>query len=90
MDWYSYLTKGFKLDRTAYSVADRAVFDCPKCRGTSISRINHVKAKIRKIGRFECSKCRKKAGMAKARRTRWRNEARKELSGDSTYKNWFE
>lgn len=67
LDWYTYLTEDFKLDRKMYTVNDRAVFDCPKCGKTSVVRINHAKAKIKKLGKYECSTCRKRASIKRAR-----------------------
>lgn len=67
-DWYTYLTEDFKLDRGVYRVNHRAVVDCPRCGGTDIVRINHLKDKIKALGRYECSKCRKRDGVAVARK----------------------
>ena len=67
LDWYTYLTEDFKLDRKMYKTADRAVVDCPKCGGADSVRINHLKSKIKRLGFYECSKCRKSLGIAKAR-----------------------
>ena len=67
LDWYTYLTEDFKLDRQIYKSNDKAVFDCPKCEGTDIVRIDHAKEKIGRLGRYECSRCRKQVGVAKAR-----------------------
>ena len=66
-DWYSYLTEDFKLPQKAYSVSDKAVFDCAKCEQTSLVRINNAAEKIAKLGYFECSKCRKRASAERAR-----------------------
>jgi len=67
LDWYTYLTEDFKLDRKMYTVSDRAVFDCPRCGTTDVVRINHVKAKIKKLAKYECSKCRKRDAIGRAR-----------------------
>lgn len=66
-DWYTYLTEDFKLDRSCYKTSDRVVVDCPKCNHTRVIRINHLKAKIRKLGFFECGPCRKAKSLVKAR-----------------------
>lgn len=67
LDWYTYLLEDFKLNRDVYSVNEKAVFSCPRCQGTDVVRINHVKDKIKRLGKYECSKCRKRDGIAKAR-----------------------
>lgn len=67
LDWYTYLTEDFKLDRNCYKTADRVVVDCPKCGGTTVTRVNHLKAKIKRLRRYECSKCRRKEALKKAR-----------------------
>lgn len=67
LDWYTYLTEDFKLHRKQYRIAKKAVFDCPKCGGTDVVRIGHVIDKIKKIGSYICSKCRKGASAARGR-----------------------
>ena len=59
LDWYTYLTEDFKLDRGYYRTADYVVVDCPRCCKTQIVRINHLKAKIKRLSKYESSKCRK-------------------------------
>ena len=49
LDWYTYLTEDFKLHRSQYRTAHKAVVDCPKCNETQVIRINHLKAKIKKL-----------------------------------------
>ena len=66
-DWYTYLTEDFKLDRAVYRAKHRAVVDCPSCGSTDFVRVNHLKSKVERLGFYECSKCRKKKGAAKAR-----------------------
>lgn len=66
LDWYTYLTEDFKLDKKLYKTADKAVFDCPKCGNTDSVRVAHVKAKIKKIGKYECSTCRRDTSKARA------------------------
>jgi hypothetical protein len=68
LDWYTYLTEDFKGHRDSYRVADKAVFDCPKCKGTDCVRVGHVKTKIKKLGRYECSTCRNAAQIVDARK----------------------
>lgn len=58
LDWYTYLTDEFKIDRSLYRVNDRYPFTCTKCGNSKVERLNHVKAKIKLIGFYECSKCR--------------------------------
>lgn len=67
LDWYTYLTEDFKLDRSCYKTADRVVVDCPRCGGTDVTRINHLKEKIKKLRCYECSRCRKSDSLVKAR-----------------------
>ena len=71
-DWYSYLTEEFKLQKSSYRVYERAPFNCPKCTKSTVVRINHVKAKIVKLGGYECAKCRKQSGAAKSRLLRFK------------------
>ena len=68
LDWYTYLTENFKLDRSAYKTADKAVVDCPRCEGTDCVRVSHLKAKIKKLGYYECSTCRKRDSIQRARK----------------------
>ncbi len=68
LDWYTYLTENFKLDRKCYKTADRVVVDCPRCEDTQVIRINHLKAKIKQLGFYECSRCRKSDSLIKARK----------------------
>jgi dephospho-CoA kinase/predicted RNA-binding Zn-ribbon protein involved in translation (DUF1610 family) len=67
--WYDYLTLEFRLDKKAYRVNDRYSFDCPKCGKSGVHRLNHIKRKIKDLGYYECSKCRKQAGVSRARDT---------------------
>lgn len=69
LDWYTYLTEDFKLDRNHYRTHHRVVVDCPECDETQVVRLNHLKAKIKKLGKYECSKCRKSASLIKARKS---------------------
>lgn len=67
-DWYTYLSEDFKLDRKAYRTKDYVVVDCPKCDTTQTIRINHLKSKIKRLGYYECSRCRKSKSLVKARK----------------------
>lgn len=67
LDWYTYLTEDFKKDRNRYKTVDYAVVDCPICGKADSIRISHLKAKIKRIGKYECSKCRKSASIKRAR-----------------------
>lgn len=67
LDWYTYLTEDFKLDRSQYKSHHKAVVDCPRCGGTQVVRVNHLKAKIKKLGFYECSRCRKSDSLIRAR-----------------------
>lgn len=67
MDWYDYLTPEFKLDRKAYRVNERYAFDCPKCGKSKVYRLNHIKRKIKDLGFYECSTCRKQDSISRAR-----------------------
>ena len=64
-DWYTYLTEEFKVDRNLYKTTDRVVVDCLKCMQTRVIRLDHLKEKIRKLGCFECSICRKNVKSAR-------------------------
>lgn len=66
-NWYDFLTVEFKLHKDAYIVNDRAAVTCPKCNKVDMVRINHLKAKIKSLGTYECSKCRKQASISRAR-----------------------
>ena len=67
LDWYTYLTEDFKLDRSVYRSAHKVVVDCPRCGQTQVVRLGHLKAKIKKLKRYECSRCRKADSLVKAR-----------------------
>ena len=74
MDWYSYITEDFKLDRSIYRVSERYPFSCPKCGESRVVRLNHVKRKIKDLGYYECSACRKQEGIATARKIKRQHE----------------
>lgn len=74
LDWYTYLTEDFKLDRDFYTVRSRAVVDCPNCGKTSTIRVDNLKAKIKKLGRFECGLCRRRKGAEIAREKKRESE----------------
>ena len=65
-DWYTYLTEDFKLDRKMYKSAEKAVVDCPKCGNADSVRVGHIKAKIKKLGFYECRSCRRDSATARA------------------------
>lgn len=70
MDWYDYLTEDFKKHRKSYRVSEKAVFTCPTCGNADVVRLAHAKEKIKKIGKYECSRCRKRDSIARARASR--------------------
>ncbi len=68
-DWYTYLSEDFKLDRKCYKTADYVVVDCPKCQKSRVLRVNDLKMKIKRLGFFECSRCRKSQSLVIARQS---------------------
>lgn len=67
MIWYECLTEEFRLPMDSYTVNDRAACTCPKCQSVDMVRINHLKHKVKTLGYYECSKCRKRASVLVAR-----------------------
>ena len=65
MDWYSYLTVEFKLNRSIYKVSDRVVVECPICYSTEIVRISNLKARIKRLNGYKCIKCGKNTTAAR-------------------------
>lgn len=68
LDWYTYLTEDFKLHRAQYRVYHRVVVDCPKCDRTQVVRLNNLKAKIKRLGKYECARCRKSEALKETRK----------------------
>ena len=67
MTWYECPTEEFRLPMDSYTVNDRAACTCPKCQSVDMVRNNHLKHKVKTLGYYECSKCRKRASALVAR-----------------------